>query len=146
MVGPIIAGHLFDRVGRLPALVVFYLGGAGALVLFPLVGAGLAALVVMAAVMGVAAYIESPLLQALFSDAGAGVEGRTAFGVFFAIACGVGALWLAVIGSVIDVAGFQWAFFPMAASFVLAAVVVLPLRSTEPASTQGSPAAEKEMP
>jgi MFS family permease len=113
-------------------LLVAYLGGAAALVVFPLVGARLVALVVMAGVVGVLAYIESPILQALFSDAVTGLEGRAAFGVFFAIAYGVGALWLAVIGFVIDQAGFQWAFFSMAASFVMAAAVVLPLRSMVP--------------
>lgn len=129
VVGPVIAGHISDRVGRLPVLLVSYLGGAAALVVFPLVGGELAALVVMAALVGLLVYIESPLLQALFSDAVAGLEGRAAFGMFFAMAYGVGALWLAVIGYIIDQAGFQWAFFTMAASFVAAAGLVLPLRS-----------------
>jgi MFS family permease len=129
VVGPVIAGHISDRVGRIPVLLVSYLGGAAALVVFPLVGGELAALVVMGVLVGILVYIESPLLQALFSDAVAGLEGRAAFGMFFAIAYGVGALWLAVIGYIIDQAGFQWAFFTMAASFVAAAGLVLPLRS-----------------
>ncbi|MBO0894727.1 MAG: MFS transporter, partial [Acidimicrobiales bacterium] len=147
VVGPVIAGQISDRVGRLPVLLVSYLGGAAALVAFPLVGAELAALVVMAALVGVLVYIESPLLQALFSDAVAGLESRSAFGMFFAIAYGVGALWLAVIGYVIDQAGFQWAFFTMAASFVAAAGLVAPLRSMlRPAKAMpGSPPTEEEM-
>jgi MFS family permease len=142
VVGPVVAGHLSDRVGRLPVLLSAYLGGAAALVALPLVGDKLGPLLVMAAVVGVLAYIESPLLQALFSDAIADLEGRAAFGVFFAIAYGVGALWLAVIGWVIDQAGFNWAFYVMAASFVLAAGVVVPLgpilRKPPPGQPAGS--------
>ncbi|MGH9067120.1 MAG: MFS transporter [Acidimicrobiales bacterium] len=124
VVGPVVAGHLSDRYGRRPVLLVAYLGGGAALAAFGLVGGALPALAVTGAVVGLLAYAESPLLQSLFSDATDGADARAAFGVFFAIAYGVGSLWLVVIGAIIDHAGFTWAFVAMAGSFAVAAGVV----------------------
>jgi hypothetical protein len=46
---------------------------------------------------------------------------------------GVGAVWAAVMGAIVgllgDTAGFPVAFLVMAASFLLAAVVILPIRA-----------------
>ena len=125
VIGPVVAGHLSDRLDRRLVLFTVYLVGAAALAAFGLVGASLAALVVVGLLVGVFAYAESPLLQSLFSDGIQGANPRTAFGVYFAIAYGVGSLWLAGIGAIIDRAGFQAAFFAMAASFVAAGAVVL---------------------
>ncbi len=123
--GPVAAGYLADRLGRRRLLVGAYLGGAAALALFPFVGRGLVALLLTGVAVGVLAYAESPLLQAVFADAVGEGHGRSAFGAFFAIAYGVGALWLAVLGWVIDAFGFTASFVIMAASFVAAAVLVL---------------------
>jgi len=75
--------------------------------------------------VGVLAYAESPLLQAVYSDLTIEAETRAAFGAFFAIAYGVGALWSVAIGAVIDAAGFSAAFTVMAGSFVAAAVILV---------------------
>ncbi|MGH9115333.1 MAG: MFS transporter, partial [Acidimicrobiales bacterium] len=123
--GPVAAGHLADRFGRGALLVVSYLAGAAALVAFVFVGSGLAALVATGVAMGMFAYAESPLLQAVFADAVGEAAGRAAFGAFFAIAYGIGALWLAVLGWVIDAFGFRAAFVVMAGSFVMAAALVV---------------------
>lgn len=125
VIGPVVAGVVSDRLDRRVVLCVVYLVGAVALAAFTLVGASLAALVVVGLLVGVFAYAESPLLQSLFSDAIEGANSRTAFGMYFAIAYGIGSLWLAGIGAIIDRAGFQAAFFAMAASFVVAGAVVL---------------------
>jgi MFS family permease len=77
-------------------------------------------------VMGVLAYSESPLIQSLFSDSIGPSQARAAFGIFFAIAYGVGALWLALVGVIIDRYGFQTAFYVMAGSFVLSAFMIAP--------------------
>lgn len=122
--GPVVAGHVADRVGRRRVLVVVYVLGAGAITGFVFVGSGLAVLAAVGFGVGVLAYAESPLLQAVFSEAAHGSADRAAFGLYFAIAYGVGALWLAVTGIVIDHFGFRAAFVVMAASFVVAGLVV----------------------
>lgn len=122
--GPVTAGYLADRLGRTRLLVGAYLGGAAALTGFAFIGRGLAGLLLTGVAVGVLAYAESPLLQAVFADAVGARQGRAAFGAFFAIAYGVGALWLAVLGWVIDAFGFTTAFVVMAASFVAAAGLV----------------------
>ncbi len=123
--GPVLAGYLADRIGRSRLLVGAYLGGAVALVAFAFAGRGLAALLLTGVAVGVLAYAESPLLQAVFADAVGDAHGRAAFGAFFAIAYGIGAIWLAVLGWVIDAYGFTTSFVVMAASFVVSAVLVL---------------------
>jgi MFS family permease len=142
--GPLAAGYLADRLGRTRLLVVAYLGGAVALAAFPFAGRGLASLLAAGIAVGVLAYAESPLLQAVFGDAIGEQHGRAAFGAFFAIAYGVGALWLAVLGWVIDAAGFTAVFLIMAVSFVVAAATVLAAGrapADQPASQPGRPAA-----
>ena len=123
--GPVLAGYLADRMGRSRLLTGSYLGGAVALTGFAFAGRGLAALLLTGVAVGVLAYAESPLLQAVFADAIGQAHARAAFGAFFAIAYGVGALWLAVLGWVIDAFGFTTAFVVMAASFVVSAILVL---------------------
>lgn len=124
VVGPLAGGALADRFGRRRALIVTYVGGAAAITAFGYAGKDLVALVVSGVAMGLLAYTESPLLQALFSDLTEKGEARSAFGAFFAIAYGVGSLWTALVGWVIDSAGFPAAFALMAGSFVVAALVV----------------------
>jgi MFS family permease len=126
--GPVAAGHLADRLGRTRLLVAAYLAGAVALAGLAFAGPALAGLLVTAVAVGVLAYAESPLLQAVFADAVGGQDSRAAFGAFFAIAYGVGAIWLAVLGWVIDAFGFTASFMVMAASFVAAAGLVLAAR------------------
>ncbi|MGA8017136.1 MAG: MFS transporter [Candidatus Dormiibacterota bacterium] len=123
-VGPVLAGRLADRWGRLRITLISYLLAAAAIADFGLVGAGVPGLVVLAALVGILAYAESPLLQALFADAIEGSPQQAAFGVYFAITYGIGSLWVTLIGWVIDSAGFRTAFLVMAASFVLAAAIL----------------------
>jgi MFS family permease len=123
--GQILGGMLADRFGRVRTLVVTYLAGAAAVAGFGYAGRDLAALAVLGALVGVLAYAESPLLQSLFSDLTQDGAARSAFGAFFAIAYGFGALWLTVIGSVITAAGFAAAFATMAGSFLAAAAIIV---------------------
>lgn len=124
VLGPIVGGNLGDRFGRRRSLVVTYLAAAVALVAFGFLGSNLALLFPVGAVVGLLAYTESPLLQAVFSDMSEGANPRVAFGFYFAIAYGVGALWTAALGWIIDSFGFPVAFVTMAASFVVAGLVV----------------------
>jgi MFS family permease len=122
--GPVVGGSLADRFGRRRALVVTYAGAAAAMAGFGYAGRNIALLAVLGVAVGLLAYTESPLLQALFSDLTDKGEARAAFGAFFAIAYGVGSLWTALIGWVIDAAGFGAAFAVMAGSFLVAGAVV----------------------
>lgn len=143
VVGPVMAGHVADRLGHLPVLLATYVAAAAALVAFPLVGGSLPALIPMAVVVGFLAYAESPLLQAVFSDAVEGANSRAAFGVFFAIAYGIGSLWFAVLGWVIDRFGYTAAFAAMGASFLVAGALLLMLRG-EGGMAPATPAGERE--
>jgi MFS family permease len=123
--GPVIGGVLADRFGRVRTLVVTYLGGAAALLAFGYAGRNIGVLAVLGVCVGVLAYTESPLLQAVFSDLTRHGSARSAFAAFFAISFGIGSLWTAAIGWIITAAGFPVAFAVMAGSFVAAAAVIL---------------------
>jgi len=137
--GPLVAGLVADRIGRARVLASVYLAGAVAMVLFVLVGGSLLGLLVVGVLRGVFAYSESPLLQAVFSEGTEGAPVQAAFGLYFAISYGVGALWLPLLGYIIDRAGFRVAFFTMAASFVASALIVL---ATMPAPKMETEASE----
>ncbi|MDA8271596.1 MAG: MFS transporter [Actinomycetota bacterium] len=126
VIGPLIAGWLSDRIGRKGVLISAYLGGAITMVLFVQKYSSAWVLAAVSLVMGVLAYSESPLIQSLFSDSIGPSQARAAFGIFFAIAYGVGAIWLAIVGVMIDRYGFQAAFYMMAGSFVLSAFMIAP--------------------
>lgn len=128
ILGPLFVGQLSDRLGRRPVLVTVYVVGAAALLAFVLVGAQIAALTVVGLLVGVFAYAESPLLQSLFSDAIQGANSRAAFGMYFALAYGIGSLWLTGLGAIITAAGFHEAFIAMAASFLVAAAIITVVR------------------
>jgi MFS family permease len=123
--GPVLGGMLADRFGRVRTLVITYLGGAAALLAFGYVGSNIGMLAVLGVCVGVLAYTESPLLQAVFSDLTRHGSARSAFGAFFAVSFGLGSLWTAAIGWIITAAGFGVAFAVMAGSFVAAAAVIL---------------------
>jgi MFS family permease len=122
--GPVIGGMLADRFGRVRTLVITYVCGAAALLAFGYVGSNVAMLAVLGVCVGVLAYTESPLLQAVFSDLTRDGSARSAFGAFFAVSFGIGSLWTAVIGWIVTAAGFPVAFAVMAGSFLAAAAVV----------------------
>ena len=123
--GPVLAGHIADRVGRRKVLLVVYVLGAGSIATFVSVGRGVVVLGIVGLLVGVLAYSESALLQSVFSESLGPIEQRGAFGYYFAISYGVGSLWTIGLGFVITHFGFRWAFFGMALSFVGAAAVLL---------------------
>lgn len=128
VVGPLAAGRLSDAVGRRPLLLVSYGLAALFTVAVPFVGGATSALwvlVVVIALLGLTAYAESPLLQAYLTDQAPEGLKDDALGWYFTLAFGVGSLWGAVLGFIIDHAGFPVALWTMAASYVLAAVVLL---------------------
>jgi MFS family permease len=129
---PLIAGWLSDRYGRRPIIVGVYLGGAVGFLVFIAVGSSLLGLWIGLAIMGLFSFAESPQLQALLADvAPVGIR-DAAFALYFTLAFGVGSLWTAAYGAIIqavgEAAGLPIVFVLMAISFVAAAVVMLPVR------------------
>ena len=134
--GPVIAGWLSDRLGRKPLIIGAYVGGASALVLFVLAGSNLALLWLAIALLGTFNFVESPQLQALLSDVTPPALRDASFALYFTLAFVSGSLWVLLYGVVIgvlgDPVGLPLSFAIMAAAFVAAALVVLPI-SLEPA-------------
>ncbi|MGH3186926.1 MAG: MFS transporter [Streptosporangiaceae bacterium] len=138
--GPLAGGMLADRFGRARTLTVTYAAAAVAVAAFGYAGRSLGVLAVLGVCVGVLAYAESPLLQAVFSDLTSDGAARAAFGAFFAISYGVGSLWVAVIGWIISAAGFPAAFATMGASFAAAAIVIAVTVRDRPSSPPRGPA------
>ncbi len=138
--GPLVGGRLSDRLGRRPVLLTIYGAGAAALIGFVLVGADPFALGAVGLGLGVFAYSEQPIRQALFSDAMHGVSARQAFGAYFAISQSVGSLWVTALGFLITEVSFRAAFATMAGSFVVAGAIVALFASRGPAATEVSAA------
>jgi MFS family permease len=129
---PLVAGWLSDRVGRRPIIIGVYLGGAAAFAVFMLVGSALVGLWLGILLMGLFSFAESPQLQALLADIAPPGIRDASFALYFTLAFGVGSLWVAVYGAIIDLLdepiGLPVVFWMMAASFVLAALSVAPIR------------------
>ncbi|MGH2516576.1 MAG: MFS transporter [Ktedonobacterales bacterium] len=126
--GPLAAGRLSDRTGRRPLLFLSYGFAAVFTMLLPILGSGhvpLWAMIVEVTLLGLAAYAESPLLQAYLADSAPDNEREGAFGWYFTLAFGVGSIWSAMLGGLIDRAGFTATFFVMAASYLGAALILL---------------------
>jgi MFS family permease len=129
---PLVAGWLSDKIGRRPVIVGAYLGGAVGFLAFVAAGSSLVGLWVGLAIMGLFSFAESPQLQALLADAVPTALRDVTFALYFTLAFGVGSLWTALYGTIIDFAGeavgLPIVFVLMAASFLLAALVMWPVR------------------
>lgn len=129
---PLVAGWLSDRVGRRPIILGAYVGGAVGFVTFIAAGSSLLGLWVGIAIMGLFSFAESPQLQALLADVVPTGIRDVAFALYFTLAFGVGSLWTAVYGAVIEAlgesTGLPIVFGLMAASFLVAAVIMFPVK------------------
>jgi MFS family permease len=135
VLGPLLGGRLSDMVGRRFMLLVFY-GCSALTTLFFLVVASPGMpfwLIPLALIlMGFAVYAESPLLQAYLADEASPAIRDIAFGLYFALAFGVGSVWSAILGWMIDQFGFDAAFLTMAFSYVAAGLLLLLIREKKP--------------
>ncbi|MBI2781252.1 MAG: MFS transporter [Chloroflexi bacterium] len=133
---PLVAGWLSDKLGRRPIILGAYVGGAVGFVTFIAVGSSLLGLWVGIAIMGLFSFAESPQLQALLADVVPTGIRDVAFALYFTLAFGVGSLWTAVYGAVIDAlgetTGLPIVFGLMAASFLVAAVIMYPVKDPAP--------------
>jgi MFS family permease len=130
---PLVAGWLSDRFGRKPLIVAVYLGGAVGFAVFVLVGSSLAGLWAGIVLMGIFSFAESPQLQALLADIAPSTIRDASFALYFTLAFGVGSLWTALYGVTIDTIGngrgLVVVFWLMAATFVAAALAIVPVRA-----------------
>jgi MFS family permease len=130
---PLVAGWLSDRFGPKRLIVGVYLGGAVGFAVFLLAGSSVAGLIVGIVIMGLFSFAESPQLQALLADITPPGIRDAAFAVYFTLAFGVGSLWVALYGVIIDglgnSIGIPIAFVLMAMTFILAALATLPIRT-----------------
>ena len=128
VLGPLLGGRLSDRVGRKTMLLVFY--GSSALTTWLFLGVAAPGmppwlLPIALLLMGFAVYAESPLLQAYLADSASPAMRDSAFGLYFALAFGVGSVWSAILGWMIDHFGFGAAFWTMALSYLAAGALLL---------------------
>jgi MFS family permease len=130
---PLVAGWLSDRFGRKPLIIGVYLGGAVGFAVFILVGPSLIGLWAGIVLMGIFSFAESPQLQALLADIAPPTIRDASFALYFTLAFGVGSLWTAVYGVTLDAIGngrgLVVVFWAMAATFVAAALAVVPVRA-----------------
>ena len=138
--GPVVAGWLSDRLGRKPLIVGAYVCGAASLAAFVVAGSNVPALWIAIVLLGMFNFVESPQLQALLSDIAPPALRDASFAAYFTLAFGVGSLWVALYGGVIDAlgeaAGLPLTFWLMAGAFVAAAMVVLPIRVDDRVAAQ----------
>ncbi len=140
VIGPLVGGRLSDRLGRKRMLYFFYGASAVTIALFVLLAGPqmpLWLIPVSLVLMGGVIYAESPLLQALLADSAPPAMRDNAFGLYFALAFGIGSVWSAVLGWMIDHFGFGSAFLVMAVSFILAGALLLFIRKDTPENEKG---------
>jgi len=132
---PLLAGWLSDRWGRKPLIIAAYLGGAIGFGVFVLAGSSLVWLWAGIVLMGLFSFAESPQLQALLADIAPPATRDASYALYFTLAFGVGSLWTAVYGVVIEAmgeaTGVPVVFGLMAAAFVAAALATVPIRTDD---------------
>ena len=132
---PLVAGWLSDRIGRKPLIIGVYLGGALGFVVFLAAGSSLIWLWVGIVLMGLFTFSESPQLQALLGDIAPPSIRDASYAFYFAMAFGVGSLWVILYGIVIDAfgeaQGVPIVFGLMAVTFVLAALGTVPIHAEQ---------------
>ena len=132
---PLVAGWLSDRIGRKPLIIGVYLGGALGFVVVLAAGSSLIWLWVGIVLMGLFTFSESPQLQALLGDIAPPSIRDASYAFYFAMAFGVGSLWVILYGIVIDAfgeaQGVPIVFGLMAVTFVLAALGTVPIHAEQ---------------
>ena len=139
---PLLAGWLSDRIGRKPLIIGAYLGGAVGFAVFLLAGDSMVGLWAGIVIMGLFSFAESPQLQALLADIAPPATRDASYALYFTLAFGVGSLWSAIYGVLIDsmgeATGVPLVFVLMGISFVAAALTTLRIRTDQVAAEAGA--------
>ena len=134
---PIVVGWLSDRIGRKPLIVGVYSAARSGSSCSSRQARSLVWLWAGILLMGLFSFAESPQLQALLGDLAPPSIRDASYALYFTMAFGVGSLWVAVYGVIIErageAAGLPIVFGLMALTFVLAALGTLPIH------TEGGP-------
>lgn len=126
VVGPLIIGNTSDRIGRKVLVSSTLILASIATVVMLAGGSAMPILVGAITVMSVAAFGNGAQLQALMADnARSEEEARAGFGMYFLLVHLVGGVWPLVIAVLLETSGFEAAFGLIAASYVVAAAVLL---------------------
>ncbi len=129
VIGPVVLGKISDVRGRRVILLLTYAAATLITLVFVALGPNLAPLFLVLFLLGTT-YSESPLLLTFLADSTGSLDRDLALGVYFTVAFGVGSFWTSVLGYVIDTFGFTVGFYVMAASYVGAALLLLPTSET----------------
>jgi MFS transporter, FSR family, fosmidomycin resistance protein len=129
VIGPLIAGPLSDRMGRKPVLLGDYVLACLCFVALLSVAANAWTLPLVLTITGIAVYSEGALMQTALADVADKTSMEMLFGLYFTVGSAIAAPWAFLIGALVDGYGFAAAFAAMAVSQVLAALVLIPLRS-----------------
>jgi predicted MFS family arabinose efflux permease len=131
--GPLIAGRLAGRYGHRPVLIGSYLAGAAALVLLVAAGGSIPLVWLAIGFVGAFVFEEASLLQGLLVEAAPAAIRDAANSTYFTLMFMVGAAWAALLGALVavlgDEVGFPAVFLLMAASYLVAVIFVVGIRS-----------------
>ncbi len=136
VIGPVFLGKASDLRGRRTVLIVTYLIAMVLMLIFTTISGTSLLMPLVLLAMGIVAYAESPLLQAFLADSTEGLNRDLTFALYFTIAFGVGAFWAQVLGWITDNYGYTTGFYVMAASYIAAALTVIPMRDVRNTAKQ----------
>jgi FSR family fosmidomycin resistance protein-like MFS transporter len=127
VIGPLITGPLSDRMGRKSVLLGDYVLACLCFAGLLLVGGSSWTLPVVLTVSGIALYSEGSLMQTALADVADKTSMEMLFGLYFTVGSAISAPWALLIGALVDGFGFAAALAALAASQVLAALVLIPV-------------------
>jgi MFS family permease len=131
-----IAGHLSDTMGRRKILMTSF-GVSGAVLVLMTFAGGSILFVYLIAVLGFFLYAARPIMQAWMLEATPPNMGGTAIGLMFGMQSGAQAIAPILGGIVADRYGLMAAFYLLAATIILANVMVLWIPTTPTEAKNG---------
>jgi MFS family permease len=131
-----IAGHLSDTMGRRKILMTSF-GVSGAVLILMTFAGGSILFVYLIAVLGFFLYAARPIMQAWMLEATPPNMGGTAIGLMFGMQSGAQAIAPILGGIVADRYGLMAAFYLLAATIILANIMVLWIPTAKKESAHG---------